>query len=280
MPRIAASMAVLAAVAISIGFNATRYPVVWEMVAEGRYPEQPAEPSEASSVSSSLASADSAPSDEVGSSAARVLETTQESPAWGSFYESTENMAPAEDAFSGSRDLGPTAVAPLTPAVAPFVAVDPIPRAESMSPMTAVASTENQPAVQAGPAECEPDRDRDDDPLAVNDLSPMKPAEPAGKYAAGPSWGARQSGYKMVPMTGLGAVDEPSGWPAEWEAAGLRAAAAGSGSTTATRPPDRAETVRPLPPLDRVWTAPAAADEEPLPDGRIPIYPSTDSRGA
>lgn len=261
MPRIAASMAVLLAVAVSIGFNTVRYPVVWEMVAEGRYPEQPAEPSEASSVSSSLATADAAPSPPV--------ETRQQSPALESLYKSTENTAPIGDALSGSGDPGATAVAGLTPVVAPFAAVDPILQAESMTPMTAVASVDDRPSEQADPGERMPDSDREDDPLAANDVSPMKPAEPAGKYAAGPSSVQGESDHEMVPMTGLGAVDEPTGWPAEWEAAALRAAAA-----------DGAETVRPLPPLDRVWTAPGGTEEAPFPDGRIPIYPTTDSRGA
>ncbi len=274
MPRIAASLAVLLTVAVSIAFNTVRYPVVWEMVAEGRYPAQPAEASEASSVSSSLATVDSPPSDEVGSSAARVLETTQESPAWGSLYESSENTAAVGKALSGSRDPEPTAVAGLAPSV------DSIPPAESMAPMTAVASVDDRCAEQAGPTEGQPDSDRQDDPLAANGVSPMKPAVPAVKYAAGPSSVEGESDYEMVPMTGLGALDEPRGWPAQWEAAALRAAAAEAQPITAMGPRDRGETVRPLPPLDRVWTAPQADDEEPLPEGRIPIYPATDSRGA
>jgi hypothetical protein len=61
MPRIAAAIAVVVTVTLSIGLNIAQYPSVWDMVASSEHSSQSAEPAQAATADQSSDLADSAP---------------------------------------------------------------------------------------------------------------------------------------------------------------------------------------------------------------------------
>lgn len=208
MPRIAASLAAVITLAVCIGFNTVRYPIVWEMVAcAHRTPlSQQASVSQPSPSALSLP-AESHPGYVCSDGVCRLIEPEAPQPA------------------TPSKQVETTPPAILT--------VDQHPRSTpTATPATPVALKQTQPASQALPAE--------------------PPAEAAALVpVARPPRQCKPVAHSTPRTTEVQAAK------ADPPASGLR--------------------VRHLPPVDPVATL-QPPDQETLPLGQIPIYPSTSKR--
>lgn len=254
MPRIAATLAVSVVVACSLGWNIHRYPSVHEMVAAGLVADSPAD-------AEAEAAAGTPAAEGTSSIAPPEAESSPPGPQRG--HAAVPRAAGAKETGPESGEGGPT---PRDPA-----------------PLDAEAAQ--------GPAErqCEASRvEADAAEAPVPEACQLR--EPVGALAEAspPRCCEADPNADGEPLRGRGPV----------EAAAEKSYAAGGGQSVAPsdRPAERplvpvppvtsadraaadaafAAAVTPLPPVDPSVRG-TAFSRDPLPDGTVPIYPSTDT---
>lgn len=251
MPRIAASLAVFLAVVTCIGFNTARYPAVWEMLATPDESSQSALPKQPATIPKSSSS--DRPRESIDSTAFSRPDTSRDgSSAW----QSTPGDAASRSAADRSSDR-PSG----------YDEIDPVAAHHSQSVRHAAS------------------RESPDDAYADSEGGLRDPTEaaPAKKYGGASSAGT--TSRFEVGDEDPGPSGASGGWDSQRplvpvEPSATRDSAAGASGTA----PDQAAVsahrgggslVRRLPPVDQASGEQVAVNQPPMPDGAIPIYPTT-----
>ena len=266
MPRIAAAVTVVIVMGMCIGFNAVRYPAVWEMVAGAHQPPRPEKP---------------------------ALEL--QSPAFSGPQPAEEPAAPiALIPDSTGTPFSSAGVDPIPFPVVLGTADDEWPDEASASPANLAATMPGDPIrsfVSEDPGDVPPEppvEPADSYGLASSrhgtsgygerETGPLE-ASPSMKYASGAADSVvpgqstsndRSAGVNRRPLVPVAPATrhQYNGTTA----GGNRSAEFGVGSRRTERLDHR---VQRLPPLDQTWEPPQRTQGPTDIDGPIPIYPST-----
>ena len=262
MPRIAAAVTVVIVMGMCIGFNTTRYPAVWKMVAESHQPPRPEQP--ALKLQSSTF-----PGPEPAVGTALIPDSTG-----ASFTSASVDPIPfpmvlgrGDDEWSDRTSASEESVAASTPG----------------DPIRSFASEDADDVVYQPPAELA-------DSYQSASLRPREsgydeqetgPVEvsPSTKYASGaadpiaPDRSTLEDRFAAVKRQPLVPVESADRDRHHGTTAGGDSSAEFGGRSRQTGEFD--QRVQRLPPLDQTWEPPWATQESTSTDGTVPIYAST-----
>lgn len=286
MPRIAAAFAALLTAVTCIGFNTVRYPAVWDMAAVGEGGPRLHSPEQSEAALPSVVASLSA-------SASRPASPAQSSPAPEPSEAAPADWDPPETAAWEPSEARPIPVysSDGDEARAPGWSEDaPIATAEDTATDWSETNAEQDDFSDHGadareyrasppagePIEAAPSAKYASSRLEQGD-SPSAPVEEPTDAA-----GADEPGPQATLVPVEPAVDAEAGWPTtEAEPPSRWSAEADSASPSRAGDPDdspSAGPVRRLPPVDQVFTIPAAENRPPRPNQSVPIYPTTGVR--